>query len=344
MLTIKQIAKIAGVSRGTVDRVLNNRGGVSHQTEQLIRDIAKDGAYVPNKAGKTLSIKKRNLKFGVALLSSRRGNQFVKQIANGIHQKSCELADYGVTIELEETLMGSPQDQLDVLHLFVQKEIDGLIIMPEQDDGVREKLRDLAAMGIPVVTVNSDLTDAGRLAYVGGNDVEAGKIAAGMMNLVMGGTAQVGVVVGFMEMLCHAQRVRGFEHQAHTYYPGLRIADVVENLDDDFVSYEKTKQLLTRRPDINMLYVVAAGVFGTCRAVQDLKLTEKVKIICFDMNEGIADMLQKRVISVVVAQQPEKQAALALDVLFDFVAMDKAPQSEFVYTGNVIKIFDNLEL
>ena len=57
-MTIKEIARIAGVSRGTVDRVLNNRGGVNSDTAQRIRQIAQSTHYVPNLAGKNLAAKK----------------------------------------------------------------------------------------------------------------------------------------------------------------------------------------------------------------------------------------------------------------------------------------------
>ena len=61
MATIKQIANLAGVSRGTVDRVLNNRGTVNPETAAKVREIAALLNYTPNKLGKTLAIKKKIL-------------------------------------------------------------------------------------------------------------------------------------------------------------------------------------------------------------------------------------------------------------------------------------------
>ena len=62
MATIKEIAELAGVSRGTVDRVLNNRGSVSAKTAEKILEIAKALDYKPNKAGLTLAAPKKRLK------------------------------------------------------------------------------------------------------------------------------------------------------------------------------------------------------------------------------------------------------------------------------------------
>ncbi len=68
MATLKEIADLAGVSRGTVDRVLNHRGSVNPQTEKKILEIVQALDYKPNKAGIVLAAQKKNLKLGVVLL------------------------------------------------------------------------------------------------------------------------------------------------------------------------------------------------------------------------------------------------------------------------------------
>lgn len=66
-VTVKQIAELANVSRGTVDRVLNNRSGVSEATRQKVLKIAKELHYEPNFLAKALVSKKESLKIGVIL-------------------------------------------------------------------------------------------------------------------------------------------------------------------------------------------------------------------------------------------------------------------------------------
>ena len=73
-VTIKQISELCGVSRGTVDRVLNNRGKVKPETEQKVREVADRLGYTPNMAGKALAARKRDLVIGVALVA--KGNAF----------------------------------------------------------------------------------------------------------------------------------------------------------------------------------------------------------------------------------------------------------------------------
>ena len=87
--TIKEIATLAGVSRGTVDRVLNHRGSVNPQTEQKILDIIQALDYKPNKAGIVLAAQKKNLKLGVILFGL--GNPFYDDVLSGIREKAAEL-------------------------------------------------------------------------------------------------------------------------------------------------------------------------------------------------------------------------------------------------------------
>ena len=69
MATIKDIADLAGVSRGTVDRVLNNRGAVNSQTAEKIMEIVRALDYRPNKAGTDLAAQKKTYRIGVILFS-----------------------------------------------------------------------------------------------------------------------------------------------------------------------------------------------------------------------------------------------------------------------------------
>lgn len=91
MATIKEIAALAGVSRGTVDRVLNNRGSVSPATAEKIKEIAKALDYKPNKAGLALAAQKRKLKLGVILFST--DNPFFADVLKGVRQKATTWQD-----------------------------------------------------------------------------------------------------------------------------------------------------------------------------------------------------------------------------------------------------------
>ena len=100
MATIKQIAELAGVSRGTVDRVLNNRGSVNANTAARVREIADKLNYKPNKAGLMLAAQKKNLKIGVILFPD--SNPFFSEVLEGVNAKAKELSAYNFTVLIRQ--------------------------------------------------------------------------------------------------------------------------------------------------------------------------------------------------------------------------------------------------
>jgi len=94
MATIKEIAERAGVSRGTVDRVLNNRGAVCAETEERIRAIIKELDYKPNKAGMALAAQKKKYLIGIILFSKQ--NPFFDEVMEGFQEKAEELLSTAV--------------------------------------------------------------------------------------------------------------------------------------------------------------------------------------------------------------------------------------------------------
>jgi LacI family transcriptional regulator len=342
MATIKQIAKLSGVSRGTVDRVLNNRGIVNPATAEKVREIASLLHYTPNKVGKTLAVKKKNLKFGYIMFSSTESNPFFADVVTGIQIKAKELEEYGVTVDVRYSEFGSPDDQVRLMDEMIVSGVHGIAITPINHQKVAEKIRELAEMGIPVVTVNTDIENSGRLAYIGSNYLQSGKTAGGLMSLITGGKANVGIVLGSMDVLCHSERVNGFKQNLRKYSPEIKIIKMVENHDDDFESFTVIKDMLTEHPEIDSLFLASAGVYGACRAVESLNLQKKLRIISFDCTPVTKKLILDGVISATIAQQPLKQGSKPLDILFDYLGMDIAPGQDKYYTSIEIKIRENL--
>ena len=342
MATIKQIAKLAGVSRGTVDRVLNQRGSVNPDTEKRVIDIAKAINYVPNIAGKTLAAKKKQLKFGYILFGSTSSNPFFYDIIRGIQSRAEELAEYGVTVTIRYSPIDKPDLQVQLIDELFDSGIAGLVITPINHPVVVDRLKKLTGVGIPVVTANSDLPDCGRIAYVGSDYYKSGETAAGMMNMVCGGKATVGVIIGSPWVLCHSERLAGFKKRIEISYPQIKIVGLEVNNDDDLDSFVVTRRLFKSNPEINALFLAAAGVAGACRALDELGLQRKIKIISFDTTAFTCDMVNKGIISATIDQEPFVQGAKPLSILMDYLGMDIAPDKEFYYTKVEIKIMENL--
>lgn len=336
MTTIKEIAELAGVSRGTVDRVLNNREGVNPKTAERIMEIIQATDYRPNKAGIALAAQKKRLKIGVILFSEN--NPFFDEVMEGVLSKANELADYGITTLTQRVEFDSAA-QLAAIDEFLKEGIHGLLLAPYNDIKIQKKIDELMAVGIPVVTVNTDIEGSNRLAYVGSDHFEEGRTAAGLFGLMTAGEVQLGIISGSSSVLCHTERIDGLNQVFRESYPRIHVTQILENHDDDFKSYALTEKLLRETPDLDAIFFSAAGVYGGCRAIQDSGLHPKV--VTFDEVPTTLKMLRKGIISATISQQPYRQGSKSLDILFEYLTSGVIPEEQN-FVDLSIKIRENI--
>ena len=337
MATMKEIADLAGVSRGTVDRVLNHRGNVNPETQTRILEIIKPLDYKPNKAGIALAAQKKKLQLGVILFL---GNPFFEKVLEGVREKEAELAGYGCTITIVEAAF-TLQAQLDAIDQLVADGVHGIALAPYNDERIREKIDELFQNGIPVVTFNTDIENSRRIAYVGSNYYQTGQTAAGLMHLMSGKDSKVGVIIGDRNILCHAERLKGFCSQLETDYHDVHFSDLIENHDDEIESYEQTFALLKKHPEINALYFAAAGVYGGCRAVHALG-RQNMTIIAHDRVETTRELVANGTISATICQHPHTQGGKPLAILFTYLTTGELPAEELNYVAIDIRIRETI--
>lgn len=199
MATIKEIADLAGVSRGTVDRVLNKRGSVNPQTAQKIMEIVHALDYKPNRAGLVLAAQKKNLKLGVILFGE--GNPFFDEVTDGIRQKEEDLACYNCTVQIKRVNVDT-LEQLQAIDEFVKEGINGIAISPTNDPRLARRIDELFEQGIPVVALNTDIKNCKRIAFVGSNYYQSGATAAGLMRLMAKTSPQKSVLLPVPKRFC----------------------------------------------------------------------------------------------------------------------------------------------
>lgn len=337
MTTIREIADLAGVSRGTVDRVLNNRGSVNPKTAEKVMNIIKALDYRPNKAGAVLAAQKKKYKIGVILFSEH--NPFFDEVMEGVCTKAAELKDYGITT-ITKRVEFDADAQLSAIDELMEDGIHGLLLAPYNHIRIQEKIDELTGQQIPVITVNTDIDGSRRMAYVGSDYFRGGCMAAGLLALITSGPVKLQVITGSLNVLCHSERVNGLRHTlAHTY-PRIQVAGVWENHDDEFESYALTRQLLKEHPLTDALFFAAAGVYGGCKAVLESEC--RPRIITFDEIPSTLDLLKQGVISATISQEPYKQGFLSLGILFEYLTSGIQPQKEHNFVEHSIKIRENI--
>lgn len=339
MATIKEIAELAGVSRGTVDRVLNKRGAVNPKTEAKILEIAKALDYKPNKAGIVLAAQKKKFKLGVVMFGI--GNPFFDDVIAGIQEKEEELLSYNCTVVIKRISAFGIKDQLHAIDELLAEEINGLAITPHNDPAIANKINQLFDLGIPTVTFNTDIPGSKRIAYVGSNYYRCGQTAAGLIHLMTCGQVYVGIVSGNSKVLCHTERIAGFRSSLKEY-SNIKEVAFFENDDDDFISYDKTSEMLKDHPEMNAIFYAASGAYGGCKAVIAANRQDNMKIVTFDKIDQTIEMIQNGVIAASICQKPHIQGSLPLQILFENLTTGEPPKKEFHYMEAEIRIKENI--
>lgn len=339
-VTIKQIAEAAGVSRGTVDRALNNRPGVNAEVAARIRKIAEELHYQPNAVAKALARSQKRLRIGVLLNSG--GNSFFDKVILGVRRAEREIESFGATVVLEEMTGYRPEDQLEHLERLVKSGVDGLVLSPINDPAIVAKLNEYAGSGLSITTLNTDVTGVKKLCFVGCDYLKSGQTAAELLGLMTTGDLRVGIVTGSFKMLGHNQRIEGFRQVLEAEFPRITLADVAETNDDDDTAYDAVMDLLIhQRPDA--LYFCAGGLMGGIRAVRGMGLEGKIKIITVDDTENVKELIREGIVDATVCQQPVKQGYEGVMTQYRYLADGKLPKRKHLRTQNEVKLKYNLD-
>jgi LacI family transcriptional regulator len=339
-ITVKDIAALAGTSRGTVDRVLHNRGKVKAELRERILSLIKEKEYVPSKAGRQLAGQKRKIKLGVVCRCDIRG--FWSEVVQGVNEITLFLRDYGTIVLQRHFDLFKPREQLALIDELVEEGIQGLVIVPLNTVEVRDKLLELEARGITVVVINSEIEGYTPYCYIGNDYYQGGRTAAGLFHLFSWGKSRkLTILKGTQYMLSHEQRIKGFLEELKALDDPYALVDGFElTLDPDF-AYEKTVELLKKNPDITAIYTVAGNVYSVCQAIQTLGRQNRIIHIAFDNPPITKPYLLDGSLTAVIGQESYMQGYLSLKILYDYLVLNIEPERKTILTRNEIFIRQN---
>lgn len=339
MVTIKEIADLCGVSRGTVDRVLNNRGNVKAEKKALILKVAKEMSYTPNPAGKALAARK--LKPTVAVVMPSVDIVFFDTILEAMKKSAASYAMYGMQVEWHLSKGYDVDEQFKQLSQLKSK-VNGIILMPINDERIRQAIKELTDKGIFVVTINTDIEGSTRNCYVGTDYFNGGCTAGALLQLLYKKPLHIGITLGSLQILGHRQRLDGFRHILSDNLEA-EILGIVEDQDDEVISYEKNLAMLRAHPEINALFAATSGgIYGACRAIMACQPKHEMTVVVFDNLPTTVELMEQGIIQATIYQHPRRQGQIAMQVIFDYLVNGKAPEKEMYILTNEIRIKENV--
>lgn len=339
-VTLQQIAEAAGVSRGTVDRALNNRGRINPDVAEKIKKIAKEMGYQPNRAGRALALSKQGIKIGVIVQSIE--TPFMRKLLGGIEEAKQEIGMLGVDMEVRTLEGQSTSRTINEMDALKENGCTGLVLMGTDDDRLIEKINAFADENIPVITFNSDAENSRRVCYIGQNSRQSGKAAGGLMSQILFGSKGVAVLSGYPLNHSHSNRVKGFLREMASCRSDVEIFDVRYVYDSDSRAEQIAEELMAEYPDIGGFYIAAAGAKGVCRAVEKAGKQGTIKIISTDLTDENIDQLRKGNIQFLIGQDAHAQGHEPITRMFSLLVDGVRPENEKLHTDIVIKTKYNI--
>lgn len=311
-LTLEDVAREAGVSLATADRVVNRRQGVRAKTAaEVERAISKLG-YRVNTAAARLA---RNRRHRFAFLLPSTDNPFMSELAAQVAATAEWLEMQQAYIDVLRADVFNPEALAAALRTLPAA-YDGVALVALDHPAVRAAIDELAARGLPVVTLVSDVPSARRARYVGIDNPAAGRTAASLMGRFLAGRAgKVAVLVGSMALRDHAERHFGFLQVLSGEYPKLAALPPLEGRDEAARNRLLVERLLAEEPELVGLYNVGAGNGGIAAALEASGRARDIVWIGHELTAEARRSLLNGVADAIINQDPGHEARSAARVL-----------------------------
>ncbi len=342
---IKDIAKKANVSIGTVDRVIHNRGEVSKATREKILKIIEELDYQPNILASALATKK-TITFDIIFPASQSEEGYWNKPMTGVRKAFQEIRQYGISISTHQFQQSDPESFKQQTRVILQGNPDGVVLAPFFSRESKEFIQNLKDRNIPYVFIDSNIKECEKLSYIGQDSFQSGKLAAKLMNFSIPVDSTI-LVLHFARAMDNQnhliQREKGFYEYFEQTDPEKHkklITLEIENPSD--LSFDRKMLLFFEaNPNIRGIFVTNSQVYWIARFLEKYGLRD-IRLIGHDLIAENLDFLKKEVVDFLLCQRPEEQGYNAVITLFEHVIMKKPVKTEN-YTSIDIVTKENVD-
>lgn len=342
-IRIKDIATLAGVSEGTVDRVLHNRGEVSEKSRDAVTKVLEEMNYSPNLFARSLASKK--LYRFVCLIPLYEPADYWESVDKGFDLAAKDFSQYNVRIEK------CYYDQFDV-HSFVSvsqaillNEPDAVFMAPIFREETLNFTNELLNKQIPFSFIDSLIEDAAFHTYYGQNSFQSGYIAAKFLLGSLPENSEVLIIRTKRKGAVSNQTIarnKGFLHYiAINQLTGIKLINVEIKDGDDAMNLEVLRETIAANANIKAAITFNSKVYRLAMHFDLLKYSD-IRLIGYDLLEQNVNYLKQDVISYLIAQRPDKQAYFTVrDMCRELIFKQETKRINYVPIDVLIK--ENIE-
>ncbi|MBA1380211.1 LacI family DNA-binding transcriptional regulator [Pseudomonas brassicacearum] len=315
--TMADVAREAGVSLSTVDRVLNLRADVRADTAQRIAAAAgRLGFHAKGVIEQRVLNDRPTLRLGFLLQKS--GVPFYQGLAHALSNAAatCTRARIRVVIGYLDDL-----DPTNVAQriLALRDQVDGLGVVAVDHPRVREAVAQLRETGISVVALLSELSSSAGTGYAGLDNRLTGRTAGWFISRLARQPGPAAVMLSSQRFQCQELCELSFRSYLAEHSSEWELLASRLTLEDDEFAYGNTLDLLTAEPDLAGLYVAGGGIAGVLRALRSLQERQLrlPVVVCHDLTPLTRDALKTGLVQAVLSHPVATLAEEAVDALVE---------------------------
>ena len=336
--TIREIAKMAGVSPRSVTRAFQEDSSIKQEKREKILELCREYGYKPNMIAARLFGK--TLRFGICVESAENISVFKNEIIRGFKSAKEELLDYKVEIDIIVLECENNEELKKQINIFKEQEYDGIIINILKPHS--ETIQTLNESGIKIVCVNHIYYGVNSLFEVLNNCALSGKMAFEMLSFAMSGfkTKNIALFTGDNDLYSHKILKESFVSEAEK--KGFNICAVYDTKDTVELAEQYAVEML-KRNDIDGIYISSANSVPIVEKIISAGKTEKIKIVASDVFPKLSEYIRKGIVLATVFQNPYRQAKLAVMNLYAHITENLEIPEVITVTPQIV-INSNLEI
>ncbi|OGS71801.1 MAG: LacI family transcriptional regulator [Flavobacteria bacterium RIFCSPLOWO2_12_FULL_35_11] len=323
--TIKDIAELAKVSKGTVDRVLHKRGKVSQVALDKVNAVLDRIDYQPNLIARNL--KNSKIYRICVLLPNPKNDPYWQPCTEGITAAKNEFKSFNIAVEIFFFNHNSTSSFLEMNEVLLKTSPDAVLLVPLFYKEALGVIENYNSLGIISSTFNNQLQSSAIKSFVGQDLFQSGRVAARLLDLLL----QKGlvVIIHIDEKYKNAVHMQEKEKGFRNYFSELGGGKF-----EILTCKLKHPQFNIKLTDFLNMHSNLAGIFvTTSKAYQVAEITSKIKdkkiaLVGYDLIENNIDYLNKNAIDFLIHQNPKRQAYLGITSLIEYFIFDKEIPSE----------------
>ena len=325
---VKEIARLANVSIGTVDRVLNNRVGVSEKTKAKILKIIEELNYQPNIFARRLASKKK-LRFATLIPQVSEETTYWEAPLHGIQQAANEIKDFGIEVVSFFFDQNDKSTFKDSASKISKGEFDGILMAPMFEDESTVFIKACNESKIPLVFINSDMPGYNNLCYIGPNLYQSGYLSAHIVNYLSPADKKTLIVNISKEIDLHHHLLRK-EEGFRNYFEQNGNTNKLSKIDIRQTDYPHIKQKLSdqlKKDNYDIVFVTNSRVSTVAKYFEEHKV-KGIKLIGYDFLADNIHYLKNKTIDFLICQKPQEQGYKGVMSLYDHLVLHTPIEKE----------------